>query len=215
MDSLRTFEIYDQIKNFGISTITTEDLLSIIIRSDSREDDEVSDDFDLRDLAFLNFKELKDKTGICDNTIYKLLCSVELGNRVFKSCRLRYGQLTTSKEAGEISLSFFNNIYQECLVGFFLDVNRKLIKSEIIFKGTLDASIACPREILEFALKYHAHSFILAHNHPSGECSISPEDIRFTKKMNRAARIVGIEFTDHLIIGTERYLSLQEENLFS
>ncbi|WP_317636206.1 JAB domain-containing protein [Xylocopilactobacillus apicola] len=212
MDSLK---LEKHIEKYGFAAIDDEDLLKIILGTPSLIDDELGICLSLRDLAFLDFEQLSRKTSLNDQEILKLLASVELGNRVFEDCQLRFGQLTTSKDAGEISLSFFQNIYQECLVGFFLDVNKKLIKSEIIFKGTLDASIACPRDVLVCALKYHAHSFILAHNHPSGECIASKADLRFTKKMAQAAQIMGVEFTDHLVVGSKRYLSLREENLFN
>ena len=215
LNSLKTVEIYEKIERYGISAVTTEELYLILLDISLTSNSDWIDSFDLSELSYSNFESLKKNTKLKEKWIIKLLAAIDFSNRVYNSCQLRFGQLISSQIAGEIALSFFQNKYQEHLVGFFLDVNKKLIKSEIIFKGTLDASIACPRDVLAEALKYHAHSFILAHNHPSGECIFSKEDLKFTKKMKQAAKIMGIGFTDHIIIGSTRYLSMREEGLLN
>jgi DNA repair protein RadC len=210
----KILKLYQKIENDGVRSLSTSDLMFILLSMHSFVDTESLPDFDLRNLLYLSFKQLKDQTGLDDSVIFKLMAALEFSNRVFQENHLRFGQINSSKKAGDVALSFFQNKYQEYLLGFFMDVNKKLIRTEIIFKGTLNASIACPRDIFACALKYNAHSFILVHNHPSGDCNASKEDLRFTKKMVKASRIMGIEFTDHLIIGANRYLSLREEQLF-
>lgn len=214
VDLVKISCLYKEIENGGIKSISTSDLMFLLMSNPNFADIGSLPDFDLRSLIYLNFKQIKEQTDLDDFVIYRLMVALEFSNRVFQDSKLRFGQITSSKKAGEVSLSFFQNKYQEYLLGFFMDVNKKLIQSEIIFKGTLNASIACPRDIFACALRYNAHSFILVHNHPSGDCSASKEDLRFTKKMVKASKIMGIEFTDHLIVGANRYLSLREEQLF-
>lgn len=213
MDEIKIAEIYELIEKFGPSIVPTKDLISLIIAPDCLDLAKFPECFGLRDLIFLDFKQLKSELSFSDVIIFKLLAAVELGNRTFQNCQLKFGEFTSSSKVGETSLKFFENVYQECLVGFFLDINRNLIQRVLLFKGSLNKSLAFPREVLSYVLKNHAYSFILVHNHPSGSCKVSKADIIFTKRMERAAKIMGIHFDDHLIIGAAQYLSLREENI--
>ncbi|RZK12928.1 MAG: hypothetical protein EOO43_18375 [Flavobacterium sp.] len=67
------------------------------------------------------------------------------------------------------------------------------------------------RVIFSIALKATATSIILAHNHPSGNLRPSSEDIRITEKLKQAAKLLGIELHDHLIITENNYFSMAEE----
>lgn len=213
MDKIKIAQTYDLIRKFGPKVITTTDLLMLIVAPEPLNTNQIPVNFNLQDLVFLNFNQLKQRLVFSDEVILKLLAAVELGDRTFKNCHLKLGDYTSSKKVGEISLKVFANIYQECLVGFFLDINKKLIQRVLLFKGSLDKSLAFPREVLSYALRNHAHSFILVHNHPSGACQVSKADLAFTKRMARAARIMDIIFDDHLIIGSNQYLSFREEAL--
>lgn len=79
-----------------------------------------------------------------------------------------------------------------------------------ISHGNVNSSIVTPREVFQKALLANAVSIILLHNHPSGDCTPSKEDINATKRLVDAGKIVGVEVLDHIIIG-DRYSSLQEK----
>ena len=92
---------------------------------------------------------------------------------------------------------------REYFIAFLLDTRHKLISKEVISIGTLTASLAHPREILNPAIRKSAAGIILAHNHPSGDPSPSDEDNRLTKRIAECCRIMGIELLDHVIIGSQ------------
>ena len=77
--------------------------------------------------------------------------------------------------------------------------------------GTVNASIVGVREIFQKALLLNAVSIILMHNHPSGDCKPSREDIDVTKKAAEAGKILGVEVLDHIIVGDKTYSSLKEQ----
>ncbi len=77
--------------------------------------------------------------------------------------------------------------------------------------GTVNASIVGVREIFQKALLLNAVSIILMHNHPSGDCKPSREDIDVTKKAAEAGKILGVEVLDHIIVGDKTYNSLKEQ----
>lgn len=95
---------------------------------------------------------------------------------------------------------------------YMLCLNSKLRLSGIfeISHGNVNSSIVGTREVFQKALLGNAVSIILIHNHPSGDCTPSREDINVTKRLVEAGRIVGVDVLDHIIIG-QSYCSLKEK----
>ena len=94
-----------------------------------------------------------------------------------------------------------------------LNSRNALLKSIDISKGTVNASVSTPREILIEALRYRGTGIILAHNHPSGTPEPSKEDCLFTKRVQEAGTLIGIPLLDHIIIGDNSYVSLRERGI--
>jgi DNA repair protein RadC len=79
-----------------------------------------------------------------------------------------------------------------------------------ISHGSVNSSVVGVREIFQKALLANAVNIIMVHNHPSGDCTPSREDVEITKRMVEAGKILGVGVLDHLVIG-ERYCSLKEK----
>lgn len=103
---------------------------------------------------------------------------------------------------------------REHFVAIFLNARNQVICTETISIGSLNASLVHPREVFSPAVGKSAAALILAHNHPSGDCTPSREDIELTRRMVQASEIMGIEILDHLIVSSERFLSMKEANVF-
>lgn len=86
---------------------------------------------------------------------------------------------------------------------------------ELVSLGTLGASLVHPREVFRMAVMNAAASLILVHNHPSGDPAPSDEDLRITKRLIDAGKIIGIEILDHVVVGhgTDGYKSFKEGGL--
>lgn len=95
---------------------------------------------------------------------------------------------------------------------YMLCLNSKLLLTGVfeVSHGNVNSSIVGAREVFQKALLGNAVSIILMHNHPSGDCTPSREDINVTKRLVEAGKIVGVEVLDHLIIG-QTYCSLKEK----
>lgn len=93
-----------------------------------------------------------------------------------------------------------------------LCLNTKLLLTGVfeVSHGNVNSSIVGVREVFQKALLGNAVSIILIHNHPSGDCTPSREDITITKRLVEAGKIVGVEVLDHIIIG-QQYCSLKEK----
>lgn len=94
-----------------------------------------------------------------------------------------------------------------------LDTKNKIIGVFTISTGSLNASIIHPRDIFQRAILSNAASVILAHNHPSGDPTPSPEDIELTGKLVEAGKVMDIAILDHVIIGDGRFVSLKERGV--
>jgi DNA repair protein RadC len=91
-----------------------------------------------------------------------------------------------------------------------LDVKVRAIGLHIISVGSIDGSIATPRDVFMAAILNNAAAIILFHNHPSGDPTPSSEDIKVTRNLCDAGNIMGIQVLDHIIIGENRYESLKQ-----
>jgi DNA repair protein RadC len=109
--------------------------------------------------------------------------------------------------------TLFDNQVRERFVVFWLNSANKVIGFEIITEGLLNSSLTHPREIFRGAIVATAASIIIAHNHPSGNSDASDEDVRVTRQIVEAGKIIGIPVHDHLIFTDGTFTSLAESGL--
>lgn len=108
-------------------------------------------------------------------------------------------------------MSDISNLDRESLWVIHLDRRLQILSREMVSLGSLGGSIATAREIFRGAIVKNSAAMILVHNHPSGDPSPSPEDYAVTKTMVAAAKLLGIDFLDHLIIGANKFYSFQKK----
>ena len=108
---------------------------------------------------------------------------------------------------------------QECFVVLTLDTKNRIIDRHLVTLGILNASLAHPREVFRPAILDNAASIIAVHNHPSGDPSPSAEDLRITRQLIEAGKLLDIQILDHVIIGRtsddrqSAFISLREAGL--
>ncbi|MFI5344294.1 MAG: DNA repair protein RadC [Chlamydiales bacterium] len=99
---------------------------------------------------------------------------------------------------------------REHFIVILQDTKGYVICHEIVSIGTLSQTLVHPREVFYPAIRHKAASMIVAHNHPSGDPTPSPQDIDLTKSLLQASQLMGIPLYDHIIIGRESYLSMRQ-----
>ena len=104
----------------------------------------------------------------------------------------------------------FDHEVREKFVVFWLSNSNKVIGYEVVSEGTLSSNVVEPREVFRGAIVASCKSIIVAHNHPSGNCEPSPEDISITKKLSQTGFIIGIQVFDHIIFTNDGYFSFVE-----
>ena len=110
-------------------------------------------------------------------------------------------------------LPLMRDLRKEVFKVLLLNRANRFIREVFISEGTLDASVVHPRDVFREALLEPAAGIILIHNHPSGNPSPSDEDLRITKQLVEAGRLLGIKVYDHIILAGETYRSLADEGL--
>lgn len=104
---------------------------------------------------------------------------------------------------------------QEELWVLLLDVQQQIISKEMVYKGTVDAATVRIAELLRPAVIAGAPKMVLVHNHPSGNPTPSPGDIRVTTRANTSAKMLEIELQDHVIVGKDHFISMKLAGLIS
>jgi DNA repair protein RadC len=106
----------------------------------------------------------------------------------------------------------------EVLAVVLLNTRFGLIKCERISQGTINETVAHPRDIFRPAIIHFAYAFVLIHNHPSGDVAPSDTDLRLTRRVSEVSRFIDIKMLDHVILGTPAegrsgYFSFKEAGL--
>jgi len=101
----------------------------------------------------------------------------------------------------------------EVFTVLFLDSQHHLIKSEEMFRGTIDGSAVYPREVVKSALSFNAAAVIFGHNHPSGVVEPSAADKRITERLTNALALIDVKVLDHLIVAPDTSYSFAEAGL--
>ena len=137
---------------------------------------------------------------------------VELEKEVTKNVPDLSYAIKSPDDAAQIGKTFMriHEEPEEYMYMICMNTKNKVIGVFEISHGTVNASLVSPREVFQKALLANAISIILMHNHPSGDCAASREDIEVTKRLVEAGKIIGVEVLDHIIVG-DRYSSLKEK----
>lgn len=127
----------------------------------------------------------------------------------------RFYHVSSSFDVGNYVSELIGNRASEVLLVMCLSTKNDLIAYSEVFKGSLNQSVAHPREIFQLAILNNSARILIAHNHPSGNVNPSRNDMDFTARVRKAGEILGIEVLDHMIVNNEgEYFSFREENMF-
>ncbi|OJG68520.1 DNA repair protein RadC [Enterococcus moraviensis] len=212
----------ERLEVVGEKALSNQELLAILLRTGSKDTNvmEVASKFlnyfnHLYELKNATLNEMMEIKGIGRIKAIEVRAAIEFGYRIQQSTQLKFGKVSSSYQIAQNLIYELQDFQQEHLVCLYLNTKNEVIKQETVFKGSLNQSVAHPREIFRSAVKYSAARLILAHNHPSGNPTPSKSDIHFTQRMQECGKMMGIEVLDHIIIGEQVYTSMREENFFS
>jgi DNA repair protein RadC len=151
--------------------------------------------------------DLSKISGIGEISANKILASLELGQRFAQKNNPK--QIDNPAKIFELSMDLIDKKQEYCLA-FYLNGRQELLSKKTLAIGGLNYNFMEPRDIFEPAFTLGASSFILVHNHPSGDCKPSNDDLLLTEKVAKLADLMGIKLLDHLVVGKNNYFSIKE-----
>ena len=167
----------------------------------------------LNELSKASVKELTKFRGIGEAKAISIVAALELGRRRKNSATTARTQVTTSKDAVEIFQPLLgDNLHEEFWV-LFLNRANMIIGKQAISSGGMAGTVVDPKIIFKAALDHKSSSLILCHNHPSGNVKPSEADIRLTKNLVQAGKVLEISVIDHIIVSQNGFFSFADEGM--
>jgi len=166
----------------------------------------------LHGLYDVSVHELTQVNGIGEAKACIILAAVELGRRIGQVRNPGRPVISSPADVDRLLRGRIANLDRENFIAVLLNTKNEVIGTPLISVGTLSSALVHPREVFKPAIRASAASVILAHNHPSGKTEASREDREVTKRLVRAAEILGIEVLDHVILG-DGHFSMKEHGM--
>ncbi len=167
----------------------------------------------LSGLHRVSFDELCNQKGINVAKACQIKAAIELGARLPKEDIKEKPVIKSPADAANLIQYEMVGLPQENLWVFLLDTRNRVLKIEKLYQGSLNSSSVRIGELFKAALTNNAASIILAHKHPSGDPTPSPEDVALTRAAQQAGHLLDIEVLDHIVIGQNRFVSLKDRGL--
>ncbi|MCI5052706.1 MAG: DNA repair protein RadC [Simkaniaceae bacterium] len=209
----------ERLRNLGPDVLSLQELIAIILGSGTRDHPvlELSTELltqfgGLAGLRQASIDELASMRGMGMAKAIQLKAALALANR---SSNQHRQHIYSPFDAYQALLCLFYQREVETLVVLLRDTKGRILQKEIVAIGSLGGVIMHPREVFHPAVRHRASSFILAHNHPSGDPTPSDEDFNLTKNLISCAGIMGIPVDDHIIVGDGKYISLYQDGYFA
>ncbi len=209
----------ERAEKLGIIALSDNELLAILLRTGAKNISaiEVGNEIiktidDISNLVDTTVTELTSVKEVGPAKALTIVAAIELGRRV-NQAKTSVKVITPRSVYNHLKNDFVG-IKQERFIAIFLDTKNNMISKKTIFIGSLNMSLVHPREVFKWAVKLSSASIILVHNHPSGDPTPSPQDVEVTKQIINAGEIVGIKVIEHIIIGSDSFISLNELGYF-
>lgn len=206
----------ERLKEVGVRNLTDKELLSIVLKTGTKEKNvnelslELLKRYELNELKDITWNDLKRLKGIGEVKAMELVASIELGKRVYLRDDKKLKKMENATTIWEGMKYLLIGLKQEHFYCLYFNTKQELIKKKLIFIGTINSATTHTREIFKEAYLVSASSIVCIHNHPSNDVTPSKADILFTNHLIRTGEIQGIPVIDHIIIGEKSYYSFYE-----
>jgi DNA repair protein RadC len=205
----------------GRQILTDAELIAILIGSGNREDTAVelskkilaSVSNNLNELGKLSISDLSKFKGIGEAKAISIIAALELGRRRRETETVKRDKITCSKDVFDIMKPIMLDLPHEEFWLLILNRSNTVIKKELISRGGVSGTVVDTKIIFKSAIENLASSIIISHNHPSGNLKPSDADIKITKNIKDAGKIMDIPLFDHLIITDKGYYSFNDEGI--
>lgn len=197
----------EKLARLGASALSDSELIAILLRTGVPGSNAIdvalkllTEFKSLNGLSRCSVEQIASIKGVGPAKAVQLAAAFGLGSRLARES-LSKSKIDSPELVYELLGAEMRALSRESLRVILLDTKYHLMRVEEISLGSLNESIAHPREIFRPALIYSAYAVIIAHNHPSGDPTPSDADHRLTRRLSEAAQLLQISLLDHVIIG--------------
>ncbi len=204
----------------GKASLSNAELLAIMLRTGTSKQTaldlsknilkEVNNN--LIELSKMTVSDFSKFNGVGQAKAITIIAALELGNRRRMSEVMEKEKIGSSKDVFNMFRNILSDSHYEEFWLLLLNRANKILRTINISSGGLSGTVADPKKIFKMALDNNASSIILCHNHPSGNIKPSDADIKLTKKLTEAGKLLDLPVLDHVIIGEEKYYSFADES---
>jgi DNA repair protein RadC len=210
----------EKLSQHGAEHLSNAELLAILLRVGVQGQDVVSlsqsllTNFGgLEGLSRTPLSVLADVKGMGPAKAVTIRAALELGQRLLLAQSLDRPQIRSPQDVAIMLQLDMGMLEQEHLRVVLLNTKNRVVGTPTVYKGSLNTSMIRVAEVFREAIKENCASIIVVHNHPSGDPTPSPEDVRVTRELIEAGKLLDIEVLDHLVIGRNRHVSLRQQKL--
>jgi DNA repair protein RadC len=164
----------------------------------------------LNELARASLHDLCTIPGIGNAKAISIMAAMELAARK-KECVSKVSRIIGSRDAYDLLRGHMEDLDHEVFWVLYLNQNNRVIGAEKISEGGITGTVIDVRILLRKSLERLACGIIIAHNHPSGNLSPSEPDVKITKQIEHACKLLDVALLDHLIVGNSGYYSFRDE----
>lgn len=210
----------ERLAALGPQALTNAELLAILLRVGVQGENAVEvgqrllQKFNgLSGLHRAPFKELMDQHGMGEAKASQLKAAIELGRRLTLEAPEERATINSPADAAALLQYEMSALEQEHLRVMLLDRRNRVLEVVEVYKGSVNSSQVRVGELFKDAIRTNASAVIVAHNHPSGDPTPSPDDVAVTRAIVQAGKLLDIDVLDHLVIGQGKWVSLKERGL--
>ena len=205
----------------GRNALSDAELLAIIMGSGNRENsavelarkilDSVGNNW--HNLSLLEISDLKKFKGIGEAKAISICAALEIGRRRAAQEVPEKVQISSSSDLFKVLHPYLGDLQTEQFWAIFLNQNNRILGKVQLSSGGINQSVVDVRILFKNALEHFATGIVVAHNHPSGNLKPSQEDLKITKQITEAGKLLNIQLLDHVIISQNSYFSFADESL--
>jgi DNA repair protein RadC len=157
--------------------------------------------------------ELREVPGVGPVRAAQLAAAFELGRRLVTDWPHSPWIIRSPKDVGERLVPQMGYLEREELRVVLLNARNAVVRLVTVYQGNVSSSLVRIGELFRDAVRLNAAAMILVHNHPSGDPTPSPDDLRLTAETLAAGRLLDIQLLDHLIVAGDRFASLRDRGV--
>jgi DNA repair protein RadC len=211
----------ERLMHYGAGALSLTELLAILIGSGTKEQSALDIARNLTESVYRKqwlarvhqVNELTAINGLGPARAAVIVAALELGRRLSLLSDNKKIIIHSPSEGAELIMNRLRYERQEHFLTVLLNSKGKVMAVEEISVGSLNATVAHPREVYAPAIVQHAAAILVFHNHPSGDPTPSREDRRLTCRLQETGKIMEVPLMDHIIIGDGIYYSFKEHGL--